>query len=259
MPEDNTHIKMMKKKVLITGAASGIGKAAAIRFAAEGFDVALNDLNESNLEKLLHELPLGNHIIVPGSYADPATVTEAEKRIAAVWGRLDVLVSCAGIFQKSDALDDDITRWNELMLTMINGCRLVSILAAKFMVDGGRIIHITSIHGQVAEKYSSSYAVAKAAMNQYCRALAVELADRKILVNAIAPGFINTPMAVVEGVNENQSQWFIDNYVDSHHLPLKRPGEPEEVAGVAFFLAGKDASYITGQVITVDGGLTITF
>lgn len=140
MPEKNHLIKMTKKKVLITGAASGIGKATAIRFALEGFDVALNDLNHGNMENLLHELPLGNHIIIPGSYADPLTISEAEKQIAAVWGRLDVLVSCAGIFRKSDALDDDVTRWNELMLTMINGCRLMSILAAKFMVDGGRII-----------------------------------------------------------------------------------------------------------------------
>ena len=250
---------MIKKRVLITGAASGIGKSTAIRFAGEGYDVALNDLYPDKLEKLLAELPLGNHLIIPGSYADPLTIMEAEQVIQTQWGRLDALVSCAGVFQRSDALDSDTGRWNELLLTMINGCRMISILAAKFMLDGGRIIHITSIHGELAEKSASNYAVAKAAMNQYCRSLAVELADRNILVNAIAPGFINTPMAVVEGVNENQSQWFIDNYVDSHHLPMKRPGEPEEVAGVAYFLAGKDASYITGQVITVDGGLTITF
>jgi 3-oxoacyl-[acyl-carrier protein] reductase len=101
--------------------------------------------------------------------------------------------------------------------------------------------------------------MAKAAINQFCRAMALELADRNILVNALAPGFVDTAMSIVDGKNELDSQWFKDNYVSNQHLPLRRAASPDEIAGVAFFLAGKDASYITGQVITVDGGLTITF
>ena len=100
--------------------------------------------------------------------------------------------------------------------------------------------------------------MAKAAIEQYCRSLAVELADRRILVNAIAPGFIDTPMSCDSGVNELDSDWFRTNYVEGQHLPLRRAGQPDEVAGVALFLAGPDATYITGQVIIVDGGLTIT-
>lgn len=99
----------------------------------------------------------------------------------------------------------------------------------------------------------------KADGNAFCRSLALELARDGIPVNTIAPGFINTPMSVVNGVNELESDWFKANYVTGHHLPLRRPGEPEEIAGVAAFLAGPDATYLTGQVITVDGGLTITF
>jgi len=127
------------------------------------------------------------------------------------------------------------------------------------MADGGRIVHVTSIHGSHAEDGSSAYAMAKAAIDQYCRALAVDLAPRGILVNAIAPGFVDTPMSVIDGENELESDWFRANYVEGHHLPLRRAAQPEEVAGVAWFLTGPDSSYITGQVIVVDGGLTITF
>ncbi len=149
--------------------------------------------------------------------------------------------------------------WRKPFDTMVDGAVHMTRLAASLMADGGRIIHVTSIHGDKAEKGASAYSMAKAAINQYCRGLALELAQRNILVNAIAPGFIDTPMSVVNGVNELESDWFRQNYVDGHHLPLRRAGQPEEIAGVAFFLAGPDASYLTGQVITVDGGLTITF
>ena len=132
--------------------------------------------------------------------------------------------------------------------------------SVPLMPNGGRIIHITSIHGERAEAGTSAYAMAKAALNQFCRGLAVELAPRGILVNAIAPGFIDTEMSIrADGVNELETEWFRMNYVEGHHLPLRRAGQPEEIAGVAAFLAGPDASYLTGQVITVDGGLSITF
>src|SRR5260221_8674474 len=113
------------------------------------------------------------------------------------------------------------------------------------MPDGGRIIHVTSIHGERAEAGSSAYAMAKAALNQFCRALALELAPRGILVNGIAPGFIDTEMSVgPDGVNELETEWFRQNYVAGHHLPLRRAGRPEEIAGVAAFLAGPDATYL---------------
>ena len=96
-------------------------------------------------------------------------------------------------------------------------------------------------------------------MNQFCRSLAVELVPRGILVNAIAPGFVATPMSVVDGVNELEAEWFRQNYVEGHRLPLQRAAESEEIASVAWFLAGPDASHISGQVLTVDEGLTITF
>ena len=134
-------------------------------------------------------------------------------------------------------------------------CRALVPLIA----DGGRIVHVTSIQHECAERGSSSYGMAKAALTQYTRSLALELAHRKIVVNAVAPGFVNTPMSIkADGTNEIETEWFRDNYVRYDHLPLKRAAQPEEIAGVILFLAGPDASYMTGSVVTVDGGLTIT-
>ncbi len=251
---------MERKKVLITGAASGIGRATAIRFANEGYDVCLNDIQLEKLETLLTELPKGNHLLLNGSYAEQETIKNGQKIIQDNWREVDALINCAGMSEKTNPLEMDIDRWRIIFDRMVNGSILMTSLAVKFMNNkSGRIVHITSIHGTRAEKHASSYSMAKAAINQFCRAMALELADKNILVNAIAPGFVDTAMSIVDGENELESQWFKDNYVNNQHLPLRRAASPDEIAGVAFFLAGKDASYITGQVITVDGGLTITF
>ncbi|MDQ6479456.1 SDR family oxidoreductase [Dyadobacter sp. LHD-138] len=246
-------------KVLITGAASGIGLATAMRFAQEGWDVCLNDIQTKKLRRIMQDLPAGNHLIFAGSYADSAAVKSCGKMILEKWGRLDVLVNCAGVSERTDLLEMEPERWRRIFDLMVNGCLMTSRLGISLMSGNGRIIHITSIHGERAEQYGSSYAMAKAAINQFCRSMALELADRNILVNAVAPGFVDTPMSVTDGENELETKWFRDNYIEGNHLPLRRAAMPEEISGVVFFLAGKDASYITGQVITVDGGLTITF
>jgi 3-oxoacyl-[acyl-carrier protein] reductase len=176
------------------------------------------------------------------------------------WGKVDVLVNCAGVSQSARVVDSPIEQWRKPFDTMFDGGVRTTRLCVPLMPDGGRIIHVTSIHGGRAEPGSSAYAMAKAALNQFCRGLAVELAARGILVNAIAPGFIDTEMSIgPDGVSELETEWFRSNYVEGNHLPLRRAGRPEEIAGVAAFLAGPDATYLTGQVITVDGGLTITF
>jgi 3-oxoacyl-[acyl-carrier protein] reductase len=169
-------------------------------------------------------------------------------------------VNCAGVSGGGHVIDEPLVNWRQPFDTMVNGAVQMTRLAVPLMKDGGRIIHVTSIHGERAEAGASAYAMAKAALNQFCRGLAVELAPRNILVNAIAPGFVSTEMSVrPDGTNELETEWFRTNYVSGHHLPLRRAGRPEEIAGVAAFLAGPDSSYMTGQVLTVDGGLTITF
>lgn len=248
-----------RKKVIVSGASSGIGLATAQRFAKEGWDVCVTARREKILRELVASIPTGNHLICPGDYSDPACAESIGKAIAEKWGRLDALANVAGVYMAAKVIDSPLDEWRKPFDMMIDGAVYLTRMSVPWMKNGGRIIHCTSIHGDRAEIGSSAYAMAKAAINQYCRGLAMELADQNILVNAVAPGFIRTAMSIVNGVSELDGEWFKQNYVVGNHLAMRRAGMPEEVAGVFYFLAGPDASYITGQVITVDGGLTITF
>ena len=120
-------------------------------------------------------------------------------------------------------------------------------------------MNITSVHGEFGEETALSYDAAKGGLNQATRTLAVELSRHGILVNAVAPGFVNTRMAVVDGRNELESDWFREIYVENGKLPIRRYAEPEEIAAPVAWLASDQNTYVTGQVVTVDGGLTVTF
>jgi 3-oxoacyl-[acyl-carrier protein] reductase len=249
-----------RRKIVVTGASSGIGRATAVRFAADGCDVCVNARRAERLHELVRGFPAGTHLVCPGDYSDPSVVEKIGQDLRERWGRVDALINCAGINRSADVIDSPIESWRKPFDIMFEGGVRMTRLCVPLMPNGGRIVHITSIHGGRAEPGTSAYAMAKAALNQFCRGLAVELSPRGILVNAIAPGFVDTEMSVgPDGISELQTKWFRDNYVEGHHLPLRRAGRPEEIAGVAAFLAGPDATYLTGQVITVDGGLTITF
>ena len=248
-----------RKRVIVTGASSGIGRATALRFGREGWDVCLTARRQVELEQVRDALPGGAHLVCPGDYSDPATAAAIATAVSTAWGRLDALINCAGVYFGAHSVDAPLDEWRRAFDIMLDGALHMTRMAVPLMRAGGRVVHVTSIHGERAEVSSGGYSVAKAAINQYCRVLALELAPRGILANAIAPGFVDTAMSYVNGVSELETEWFRQNYVIGNHLPLRRAAQPEEIAGVAFFLAGPDASYITGQVITVDGGLTITF
>jgi 3-oxoacyl-[acyl-carrier protein] reductase len=247
-----------RKKVLVAGASSGIGAATAQRFAREGWDVCLSARREKEMLAIKKGLAPGDHLVVAGDASDVRVGQELAETINRQWGRLDAMVDSIGVWLTAHAIKSSMEEWRKPFDLMVNSAINLARAAVPLMKEGGRLIYVTSVHGRCGDREVSAYSMAKAAINQYCRALAVDLASQDILVNAIAPGFVETPMSIVDGASELETDWFREYYVEGHFLPLKRAGQPEEIAGVAYFLAGPDASYMTGQVLTVDGGLTLT-
>lgn len=251
---------MERKKAVVLGGSSGIGKAIAERFSREGWLVIIASSDKVKLDKALAGLPGPRHEALQVDIRDENQLLDFVSHIQQVHGDFDVLINSIGISGNVPALGYDFADWDDFLQVMLYGTVKSCRALVPLLKEGGRIIHITSIHDRRVERGSSAYGVAKAAITQFTRSLALELAPRNILANTIAPGFIDTPMSIdCNGKNELETEWFYDNYVRYDHLPLKRAGQPEEVAGVAWFLAGPDASYMTGSVLTVDGGLTITF
>ena len=148
-----------------------------------------------------------------------------------------------------------------MLAVNLDACVALAIRCGRTMADRGygRILSISSIHGQRGEENSLSYDISKAALEGGTRTLAIELGPVGILVNALAPGFVNTRMSVVDGVNELETDWFRTVYLEHRKLPLRRAAEPAEIAAHAAWLCSEQNTYLTGQVVTVDGGVSITF
>lgn len=248
------------RKVIVLGGSSGIGKATAERFAAEGWQVLVAALDGPECKAVVSSLAGEHHVACEIDVRDLQDIERLRQVVQEEFGDFDVLVNSVGVSEQHAALESEFECWDTSLQIMLYGSVRICRALVPWMKDGGRIIHITSIHYQRVARGSSAYGMAKSALTQFTRSLALELASRSILANVIAPGFVNTPMSIkADGKNELDSEWFQDNYVKADHLPLKRAAEPQEIAGVVYFLAGPDASYITGSVLTVDGGLTITF
>ena len=250
----------MRKKIIVLGGSSGIGKATAERFAKEGWQVLVAAHDLSQCLATLDGLEGKDHFACEVDVRDDEHLNKLEQIVKEEFGDFDAFVNSVGISESHGAIDSNFSAWDNSLQVMLYGSVKACRILVPLLKNGGRIIHVTSIHCERVAKGSSAYGMAKAAITQFTRSLAIELALRNILANTIAPGFVNTPMSVkADGKNEVDSNWFKDNYIKYDHLPLKRAAKPEEIAGVVWFLAGPDASYITGSVLTVDGGLTITF
>jgi NAD(P)-dependent dehydrogenase (short-subunit alcohol dehydrogenase family) len=243
-----------KRRALVTGGANGIGRAIVERFAAEGATVAAVDVEPV---PDLGRSVVGVRFDLGDTEALGGLVAQVEQSI----GPLDVLVNNAGIYEPAPALDLSLESYRRVLAVNLHAPVFLAAHAARGMVDRGygRIVNITSIHGRFGEELALSYDTAKGGLEQATRTLAVELARRGVLVNAVAPGFVATRMSVVDGIDELEGEPFQDVYVRNGKLPLRRPARPAEVAAHVAWLASDENTYVTGQVLTVDGGLTVTF
>ena len=246
---------------IVTGAGTGIGAATVKRFTAEGAKVVLVGRRREKLEESATAAGSAATAIVAGDVREQGTA-EAAIRAAEGLGGLDVVVSNAAWWQPVSFPDAEWQEWRQMLDIILMGSFHFSRHAAQAMIarkTAGRIINVTSIHGTQAERNASSYGAAKAAVNQFTRCLAVELAPHNIRANAVAPGFVATPMSVTDGVDELESEWFKKNYVEARRIPMARAAQPEEIASAILFLASGESSYLTGHVMVVDGGLPCTF
>lgn len=248
-----------EKTCLITGGGSGIGQATAHRFAEEGARVWIVGRNRQNLLDTAADIG-PSCTFRCGDVTDVAAMTEIIRDMPV----LDVLVSNAAVSFPVDPLADSPDQWRKMIEVnlwgTVNACRI----AGSRMIEqarGGRIIIVSSILADLAEPGSAPYGMAKAAINQLARQLAVEWASHNILVNVVAPGFVHTPMSYVSGANELESDWCKTFFLNPRRprVPLLRPGRPHEIAEAILFFANPRNTYCTGTVLTVDGGLTVTF
>jgi len=254
MDNRRTMTQLAGRTALVTGGANGIGRAIVARFVADGARVALVDREPAS--ELDGSVTAFRFDLVETERLD-ALVDEVEATV----GPLDVLVNNAGIFEPALAVDLSLESYRRVLAVNLDAPVFLARTAARGMIQRGygRIVNITSIHGQFGEETALSYDVAKAGLNQATRTLAIELGRHGVLVNAVAPGFVATRMSVVDGKNELESEWFRDVYVKHGKLPLRRYAEPWEIAQHVAWLASEENTYLTGQVVSVDGGLTVTF
>jgi NAD(P)-dependent dehydrogenase (short-subunit alcohol dehydrogenase family) len=242
-------VRGLKDKVaIVTGAARGIGLACAKRFLAEGAKVILADIDESEGTAAAKALGVSAHFV----RCDVGSAKEVAALIAAAenFGGVDILVNNAGIVHGADFLDLAEADFERVLRVNLKGAFLVAQAAAKKMAHKkrGAIVNMASINSQVAIPDQIPYSVSKGGLLQLTRAMALSLAKHGIRVNAIGPGSIMTDLLKAVGSDKEAKRRILSR------TPLGRIGTPEEVAGVAAFLASDDASYITGEIIYVDGG-----
>ena len=237
------------KVALVTGANTGIGLAIAERLLDDGYALGYatagnDDKHEGPYEDLKKQYGTDRIIWVWGDLADPATPEQLVEETVKAHGRIDVLVNNAGLSTAKPFLELTADDFDTTFDIDVRASFLLAQAAARRMTDGGSIVNITSVHEHIPRPGFAVYAPAKAALGMLSRAMALELADRNIRVNSVAPGVIATPR------NEEDAQEL------DPEVPLGRPGKPEEVAALVAWLCSDEASYATGQSYILDGGMT---
>jgi len=249
--------RFASKTVLVTGASQGIGESIATRFASEGARVALNGRKEDKLREVLGKMPkvaAGDHPIAVGDMAQEADVDRVMRESIETMNGLDVLVCNAGFQISCPSEDISLKDFNAVMAVNVTGVVLCARAALKYWRENdktGTIIVNSSVHQQIPKPHYLGYSASKGAVGNIVRTLALEYARHGIRVNAVAPGAIVTP------INDSWVKDPKQYEAVASHIPMKRPGESREISDAVTFLASEEASYITGQTIFVDGGMTL--
>lgn len=244
-----------RRTAFVTGASQGIGAAIALALARDGFDVAVSSTRPEKLSEVVSGIVAAGAraVSVALDVRAPEIIEQAMAQVVTACGRLDVLVNNAGIPLRKPALEVTPAEWEAVLDVNLKGTFFMSQQMGRHLVESGRpgcIVSVASTHGLVALAQRSAYGIAKTAIIHMTRMLAIEWAEHGIRVNAVAPGRVDTP--------SRAGSLAEPGYRDAAlaHIPLRRFGAAEEVAGAVSYLASPAAAYITGQTLVLDGGLT---
>jgi len=245
--------QLANQVAVVTGAGRGIGRAIALKFAAEGANVVVVSRTQENSEKVAAEVrALGRQAWAHAvDVADAAAVNTAAEKILADCGKVDILVNNAGVTRDGLLMRMSDADWDTVLNTNLKGAFLVTKAFSRAMIKArtGRIVNISSVIGLIGNAGQCNYAASKAGLIGFTQAVAKELAGRGITVNAIAPGFIQTDMT--SELKEEMKTALLKQ------IPLGSFGEAEDIASAVLYLASPGARYVTGQVLTVDGGMVM--
>src|SRR3990172_7354574 len=247
-------MRLAGKVALVTGGGSGIGRGIAIRFAEEGADVAIADVNRQGAEETGQEVRRfeTRSLAIEADVTSRADCERMVQETVAQLGKLDIFVANAGIGRGAPFLETSEEDWEAVIHTNLTGVFLSCQAAARQLVKqghGGRIITMASVAAERPSSFMPAYHAAKAGVKMLTKVMALELTQHRITCNAIGPGVIDTPLAsgLVQAIKASGREF----------APLGRVGEPQDVANLALFLASDEAAYITGELIFVDGGLAL--
>jgi NAD(P)-dependent dehydrogenase (short-subunit alcohol dehydrogenase family) len=238
-------MRFKDKVCVVTGAGSGIGKAAAVRFGAEGGKVLVADLNEDGGKQTSDEISKagGEALFVKTNVGNSEDVKRAITSAVDRWGRIDVVVNDAATMTFKPIVDLEESDWDKVLDVNVKSVFLFCKHAAPHMKPGGAFVNISSVHAHQTTKNVVPYASSKGAMEAFTRGFAEEIADRKLRINCVAPGAVNTPML-----------WNNPNVKSGAEKITGAVGEPADIAAAICFLASSEARFITGTTLVVDGG-----
>jgi len=239
---------MGERAAIVTGAGSGIGRATALRLAADGYRVTLAGRREAALKETARLIGEANALITVCDVTDPGAVTAMISATATAFGRIDVLVNNAGISRSRPFAELAMAEWREVMVADVESVVLVTQAALPYLLErGGSVVNVASVAGLDGDPGMTMYNTAKGALVNLTRSLAVEFAARGVRVNAVAPSLTSTD-ATADIPAADVAEFL-------RRIPMGRAAEPAEIADVIAFLAGPDSRFVTGVVLPIDGGL----